>query len=647
MAIVDMSNFSLFALASDRKTLLHRLQEFEYVHLMKMEDEDIPEELEFKTGDIPESMVAIDEDINKVNYSIGILSKYDKGKSGLQAMKDGPKTLSFKELEEEALSFDHLLIYNKLREINKKKDENNLQISKYKTNIEEYKPWIKLETPLDEIKNLEKSIPMMGTIPKKLYPKFENDILELSSTYVEVISEDKNNAFIFILTHSSEKEVLSETLRLNSYVGVNLDIENDPEDEITSLQSKIKELQTENMKIDEEIIPLVETLPKFQIVYDYLVNKKLRVASSEKFLMTDNIDVIQGFIPTDMQNEFQESIQSAVKANYYIEIHEADRDDPKVPIMLKNNKFVRAFESLTDMYSLPNYNEIDPTPLFAPFYLLFFGMMVADVGYGLITLIGTTIALKLFNIPEGKKNFIRFFFYLSFSIILWGLVYGSFFSFSIPTALINPAVQYNEILIVSIIFGAIHIFYALAIKAYLYIRVGKYIDAFYDVGFWYMALMGGIVFLLSSVAPLPPIAKTISKYVMIAGMVGIVLTGGREASSKSGKLASGLYSLYGISSYVGDFVSYSRLMALGLSGGFIATAINQMVQSLFNSGIVGIIGGIVVFLVGQFFNIFLSLLSAYVHAIRLTYVEFFGKFYGGGGKGFKTLRSKPKYIDIK
>ena len=162
-----------------------------------------------------------------------------------------------------------------------------------------------------------------------------------------------------------------------------------------------------------------------------------------------------------------------------------------------------------------------------------------------------------------------------------------------------------------------------------------------------MALIGAIGYLSSAAVAIPETLKTICLWIMIIGMAGIVLTGGRSAKGIGGKLALGLYSLYGISGYVGDFVSYSRLMALGLSGGFIASAINMMVDMLSGFGFVGILFGIVVFAVGQAFNIFLSVLSGYVHTIRLTYVEFFGKFYEGGGLPFQIFRSKPKYINIK
>lgn len=162
-----------------------------------------------------------------------------------------------------------------------------------------------------------------------------------------------------------------------------------------------------------------------------------------------------------------------------------------------------------------------------------------------------------------------------------------------------------------------------------------------------MALTGGIGFLLTFFTALPDIIKNVSLAVMIIGMAGIVATSARDSKSIAGKAIGGLYNLYGISSYVGDFVSYSRLMALGLSGGFIGGAINMIAGMLFNSGIAGIIAGVVVFIGGQFFNIFLSALGAYVHSIRLIFVEFFGKFYEGGGKQFNLFRIEPKYINLK
>ena len=199
----------------------------------------------------------------------------------------------------------------------------------------------------------------------------------------------------------------------------------------------------------------------------------------------------------------------------------------------------------------------------------------------------------------------------------------------------------------SIAFGLVHIFYGLSINAYIKIRDGKFLDALYDVGFWYLALIGAIGFLLPMVIDLPAIVKTISMVIMIIGMAGIVLFGARDAASIGGRIGGGIYELYGISGYVGDFVSYSRLMALGLSGGFIASSINMMAGMVAEKGFIGIIFAAIIFIGGQLFNLGLSLLGAYVHTIRLTFVEFFGKFYEGGGVGFNLFRSNTKYINLK
>ncbi|MDD2446484.1 MAG: V-type ATP synthase subunit I [Tissierellia bacterium] len=647
MAIVKMSKFDLLAFNSDRENLLHELQKFNYVHFLDLKEDVSLEDYDLNTVEVPESIVAIDEKIAKVRNTLEILSKYRKKESAFKTMQEGLETFEFTELEERALQIEYDTICNEILTLNRNIDELGQGIVKSNADISELSPWIKLDTPIKDLESFKQVELILGTIPRKLGQKVEDDLVTTEHTYYEVLSEDKDNLYVLVMTSKDENVLINGILQNSSFSNVKIGIEDEPAIEIAKIEDNIKSLKE---KISENEIKLenyTEKLPDLQIVYEYLMNRKLRITSSENFLATDTINVIEGYIPTDMSEEFTEIVKKTLNNDCYIELKEAEKDDEEAPILLKNSKFARAFESLTGMYALPKYNEVDPTPFLAPFYSFFFGMMVADVGYGLMLLVCTFLVLKVFNLTETQKDTIRFFYYHSIFTILWGLIYGSFFSFSIPTGILDTGIQYNEILIIAIIFGIIHIYFALGINAYMSIRDGKPLDALFDVGFWYMALTGGILLLVSSVATLPANLAAISKYVMIIGMVGIVLTGGRQSSSIGGRLVSGLYSLYGISSYVGDFVSYSRLMALGLSGGFIASAINDMVGMLFDTGIIGIIFGIVVFVVGQLFNLFLSLLSAYVHSIRLTYVEFFGKFYEGGGTAFKTLRNKAKYISIK
>lgn len=648
MAIVKMSNFSLFAFDSERDKLLHQLQKFEYVHFTSLDkNEDLIEEgLEAVT--IPKSIGEVDEEISKVKYAIDLLTKYYKKETGIKAMIKGMDNLNFNELEDKATNIDYLPVYHELRELSAELDHINSQIKDLGSQKDELHHWKGLEYPIEELKEFQRTKIYMGTSPKKMKEKFDKDLLNLSLTHVENISEDKDNVYLFAMTASEEAEEFNEILRNCGFSNIVLTGEKTPKEEIESIEERLKELDNSSLEVKTSIEKLSENLPDFQLVYEYLMNKKLRLMVSEDFLTTEKVNVINGYIPSDLKEEFERAVKESLKDAYYLNIEDAKDDDPAVPVLLKNSRFAETFESLTTMYALPRYNEIDPTPLLAPFYLAFFGMMVGDAGYGILMLIGTLLVLKLANLPSTQEKFIRFFYYLSYSVIVWGVVFGSYFGGAIPIkGLMDPATQYQELLIISIVFGLIHLFFGLGINAYLSIREKRYLDALFDVGFWYMAVAGGIVFLLTTMMPLGPMINTISKYVMIAGMVGIVLTGGRESKGVATKTISGLFSLYGISSYVGDFVSYSRLMALGLAGGFISASINMMVGMLFNIGFIGIILGVVVFLGGQLFNLFLSLLGAYVHTSRLTYVEFFSKFYEGGGEFFKVFRNKAKYINLK
>jgi len=648
MAIVRMSKFSLFVFDSERENLLHELQKFKYVHFLNLEEDEELKEDGLEALSIPEKIEEVNEEISKVNYALNLLSKYYERESGIKAMIQGKETLTFEELENRALAFDFLPVYKKLRELASEVDGYEQESTRLRTQREDLQLWEKLDYPIKDLNSLKQCEVYTGIVPTKMKDKLNEELLDLEYTYTEFINEDKNNIYFFALTSKDETAKLNEILRRNGYSSIKINGEKTPKEEIKAIDERLSQLQEYKEKKIDEIKELSANVPNLEIYYEYLMNKKLRAAVSENFLKTERVNVIEGYIPTEKAEEFTEIVKKSQKNAYYLEMQEAEKDDPNVPILLENSKFTETFESLTSMYSLPKYNEVDPTPLLAPFYFAFFGMMVADAIYGLLMVIGCFVALRVANLSEDQKRFIRFFYYLGYSTIFWGVCYGSYLGglIKIP-GLIDPGSEYMKVLIMSIVFGLIHLFFGLGIKAYMNIREGKYLDALYDVGFWYMALGGGIMWILTMVVSLPPVVATISKTVFIIGAVGIVLTNGRDAKSIPGKLVSGLYSLYGISSYVGDFVSYSRLMALGLSGGFIASAINMMCGMLFGLGIVGIPLGIIVFIVGQLFNIFLSLLGAYVHAIRLIYVEFFGKFYDGGGQTFNIFRNKPKYINLK
>ena len=655
MAIVKMSKFDLVVFAEQRAKVLKKLQKFKEVSFVDIELHDENGELskdavEGVTKYVNnEELTHIDERLYQLSNAISLIKKYDERKTRLRDVIHGNENYTFDELAKKVLSYDWKKVSLELNKIGTQYSQIKSEISKKYMRYDEIDLWERLDVNPKELKNLKKVNTFLGTVPIKLKGTFIDGISKLDKTYYEELKIVKDEVYYLVISSidENEKEKLAEVFRNSSFTVENLDIDAVPQDYKNELQKEISGLKKEKRRLKAKIKTYSEDLTDLQAVYEYMQNKKLRIVESEKLAQTENTILIKGWIPTEKVNEFEKAVKDEAGDNYYLTFTEADRDDATVPIKLKNGKIASTFENLTGMYAYPRYNEIDPTPLFTPFYILFFGMMGADVGYGLVLLLATMFVLKVVNLSSQMRKSVKFFFYLSFSVIFWGLLYGSYFGATIPGMwrLIDPASQYNDLLIGSIVFGVVHIFVGLAIKAYMLIRDGKSLEAVYDVLFWYMALIGGMLFLIFKLINLSAVVANVSMWVMIAGMAGIVLTGGREAKGVGAKLGGGLYSLYGISSYVGDFVSYSRLMALGLSGGFIASAIN-MIAGMISGSWVGMIFIPVILIAGHLFNMFLSFLGAYVHTSRLMYVEYFGKFYEGGGKPFKDFRTENKYINL-
>ncbi|WP_242961530.1 V-type ATP synthase subunit I [Peptostreptococcus faecalis] len=647
-----MKKFHLLVLDSNREKLLRELQLFRNVQfddvrsIENFEDESMAR---FKRPDIDDKVAEIEDKISQCSSIIDLVSKYTPTVSTFRGLIDGLPNYTFEQMEEEVGKFDFEKEYNDIKALGDELSKIESSISKKRSLMDELKPISQLDVSFDEMSNLSRFVSFVGTIPNKVYSKFSEDISKVEGVYLERLGIFKDDIYVFMIYDKRVEQDLNEVLRDSNLNKIKLEGDLLPKDKIELLKEEIGTLDSRKREIINVLSEKNESLDYFKLKYEYLGNLRVRELAKKEFMVTSSVCVISGYCPDFDVDRLEKTVSNISGSEFVMEFEDVDKDSEDVPIMLKNNKLVKAFENVTSTYALPKYNEIDPTPLYAPIYALFFGMMSADFGYGVILLLVTTLGLRICNFTPSMRQNVKFFQLIGVSTMLWGFLYGSYFGKSIPGVwqLFDMSTQFMNILIMSIAMGGIHLFYGLGIKAYMLARDGRYADMFFDVIAWYISLISIISLLLSLANVLPSSFKAVSTYGMYAGLLLLLIGGGR--GSEGGifkKFAAGMYNIYGISGYVGDFVSYSRLMALGMAGGYISFSVNMIAGMLWGSGIIGIIGAIIVLVIFHLFNLFLSCLGAYVHSLRLIYVEFFGKFYEGGGKGFKVFRNKAKFINL-
>ncbi|MEG2291209.1 MAG: V-type ATP synthase subunit I [Clostridium sp.] len=648
MAIVKMNKFTLLTFESNKDELLRKLQNFAEVEFINLQDNEVIEKYQqlsdFKENNLDSDFEKCKDNLSKTKSALEFLQKYTHKKSMLQELRTEKKALTIDELEQNVKDSNFELIVEAVK--GKESELHNLEskITKLKGDIELLAPWVNLDVTFEELRGLKKVSYFLGTISKQ----YEDNLTEnLKDGYLEVISRTTNDINFLIIVNKDSKEEVTEILRSYGFSSFKTEYSDSCMKLTMEFKAEIEDLNSKIFFVKEEIASLELEESKLKMVFDYFSDEIVRKSSVKNFRSTSSVMAIQGWIPCERNNELNSICDDVLGNEYHIEYAEVKQEEVmEVPIKLKNGELVSSFESVTSMFAYPKYDEVDPTPLLTPFYLVFFGMMVADIGYGILMFLTALGALKLLHLAKDQKQMAKFFLYLSIPTIAFGAIYGSFFGGIIELPkLIDTELQINEIMIISIIFGVIQIFTGLTIKAIMLIKMGKAKDAFLDVGSWVIALISIAIFGFASLNNLAGAVKYIGIGGMVIGAILIVYAGGREEKSNGAKIGQGLYSLYGITNYVSDIVSYTRLMALGLAGGSIAAAINMIIGTL--PGWSVFIAAPLIFLLGHLFNLGLGLLGAYVHTARLQYIEYFGKFYEGGGREFQAFKTTEKYINIK
>lgn len=650
MAIVKMNKFTLLAFESEKEKLLEKLQGCSEVEFINLQNEDLLENDEvlatLEKSDLDEETLKIEENVSKTKSAITFLKGYVSEVSGLKALRVGKESLTLEDLEKRVLVSDWENIYDKVKEKEVLLSKLENEKTKLEGEIENLKPLEKFDASLADLKTLKLTNTFLGSVSKQSREVLEKEIKEnVPNAYLEVISENNQDTFIFLIVPNDESEKLDEILKGQGFSVYQTKHEGIPKELIQEFNQNIKELNEQKLALKKEVSSFVDEKSVLEFAFEYYQNKLIRKQANKNFLSTENVSIIKGWAPLNENSNIELAAKSVLGDAYYLSFEEVKEEEiPSVPIKLENKGPAAAFDSITEMYSLPMYDEIDPTPYLTPFYMIFFGVMVADFGYGLLLLVGSLIALKFLNLDKDKRNFVKFFMWLSLATCVAGLIFGTAFGFDLEKyfgiGLINPGRDTNTLLLLSVGLGVVQILFGLFTKAYMLIRNKQYLFAFFDVGSWLM-LLSGLAMLLAD-----GFLKTIGIGLAIAGSVIIILTQGRMEKSKGAQIGQGLYALYGVTNYIGDLVSYTRLMALGVAGGSIAAALNLIIGML-PKGWSFIIVAPLIFVLAHIFNMGLSLLGAYVHTARLQYVEFFSKFYEGGGRPFTPFKTVDNFINLK
>ncbi|MHC5229181.1 V-type ATP synthase subunit I [Enterococcus sp. LJL99] len=555
-------------------------------------------------------------------------------------------------------SFDETKLTLQLKEIAAiKKELERIQTEKQQANKEEtiLSYWQSLDV-IPSQEHFSSVDILLGSMTSENKQTFMNDCQKNMTIYLEEIYQNTNHYYFCLIYPKYKKSEISQLVQNYSIQLIDYEYSCLPKEAYKKVKQKQKLLVTQERKVKQQLSLYKQNFEDFCMAEEMIAAFIQREQAKKQFVSLDTFFIAQGWIPEDEKQALLTAFkQNSLMEEIYIHFEEptASEINQDIPIKLKNNRIVAPFEMLTEMYSLPKYQEVDPTPLMTPFYLVFFGMMVADIGYGLLMFLGAILATHLFVLSRSMKRFADFLLILSFPTIVWGFIYSSFFGISLPTEiggihlpfpLLSTTEDINTILILSVIFGLIQIIVGLMLNGIELTKQKRYLDSINESFAWLGLLFGVIMVIISKSIMSSQLLFLIGLFLIVVSAISIVLVPTVQHPSKPKGFAKGLYGLYGMTGYIGDLVSYTRLMALGISGGSIAAAFNMLVS--FMPPVARFSVGILLIIVLHILNLFLSLLGAYVHGARLQYVEFFGKFYTGGGRAFRPLKTEEKYVNI-
>ncbi len=388
-------------------------------------------------------------------------------------------------------------------------------------------------------------------------------------------------------------------------------------------------------------------LKDLRILYDVIELEIERAEAEAEFLKTDSTFILEGWLPEDACETVVGDVKSECPDVLVQMLAPEERDEP--PTLVRSNKVVAPYETITDMYSPPKYREIDPNPIMAIFYFIFFGIMIGDAAYGIVLAVAGFVLGCSKKFDKGVKKVALLVAMGGISSVIWGIIFGGYFAIDFGSAKIalwfNPISEPMMMLILSIVLGCVQMTVGYIIKFVKLCMEGKPFSAIFDAGsiillFGALGCLGGTMLFDGA----PSGLKIAAIVLAVTGLALMIIFGGRKSKNVFGKVFGGFKGLYGLVNLLSDVLSYCRLFGLGLASGAIGLAFNTLGSILFGIPAVGYVVGVIILIPLHAFNIGIGVLGAYVHNARLQFLEFYGKFYDGGGRLFTPLGERTRYI---
>lgn len=648
MAIVKMKGLRLLAMRSDREALLELLQGMGCVEIDEPDQDPqtwqgLLSQLGNQTLSRPDGQALSQarEDLQAAQRALAVLKRHgDKGRDLLAPRPRLTRQQLFDGEEQGKQAVQQVL------EADRQLAALEAQHSKLLTQRAALAPWLELNIPLDTASTQEMVV-QFGTVTAGVELEQVQRAVEGASELAQLTqaSVDRDVRYCLLVCHTSAQEEVLQALRDFGWSRMNLSgwtgtaKENDQR-----IAQELKQNEQETAQAEQQLAQLTSLAEPIRQAADRASVRINREEGRSRLLDTEKTFLLEGWVPAEKWPELESQLKNYPCA---WELRDPTEEEyPKVPVKLKNNWFTRPLSMVTEMYSLPAYNGLDPNPLMAPFFILFYGIMMADMGYGLLMMIASVVVLKKSRPRAGMHNFFALLGLCGVSTFIMGAVTGGFFGDFIPQLLklINPESTFvwfwptlftpledtMMILVGAMALGFVQILVGMAISFVKKLRRGQVMDAIWEEVTWWVVFAGLALAILG-----------VTNLVIILG--GVMVVAGPILTEKGfGKITGIFGSLYNhVTGYFGDILSYSRLMALMLAGSVIAQVFNTLGA---------IPGNVVIFIIismlGNTLNFALNLLGCYVHDLRLQCLEYFNKFYEDGGKPFRPMKLDTNYYDV-